>query len=71
MGITRQEQFDMERALMSNEILIKLCELEVSRMCKIGAKGFTMTIPVRVTDTDMLLSELISRFKDITTKKCD
>lgn len=68
MGVTRQDQFDMDRALMSDEVLIKLCELEISKMCKTGGKSFTMTVPVRIADTDMLLSELVSRFKDIVNK---
>lgn len=71
MGVTRQDQFDMERALMPDEVLIELCKLEISKMCKTGGRSFTMTIPVRVSDTDMLLSELIDRYKRCITIKTD
>lgn len=44
--------------------LIRKCEESISKMCKTGGKSFTMSVPVNFnSDTDMILSELVRRFK--------
>ena len=60
----RTEAFERKRSGMSNEELIRLCESELSRLCKTYGQSFAMSIPPRVADTDMLFSELIRRFKE-------
>lgn len=49
---------------MSNEELAEKVDKAVSDMCKSGVKTFRMSIPPSVNDTDMLISELVRRFKE-------
>lgn len=57
------EQFKQKQAEMSNEELIKLASGQVSDLAKTGGKSHRMCIPPMITDTDMLLSEVIERFE--------
>ena len=57
------EQFQEQVKSIPNDELIKKAELIVSNLCKTGAKSFTMSVPPRVGDSDIILSELIQRFK--------
>lgn len=57
-------QFEKKQSEMSNSELIELAEKETSKLCKTGGRSFSMSIPVRITDTDMILCELIKRFKE-------
>lgn len=58
-----QEAFEKDQRSMSDEKLIELCESEIHKLCKTGGRSITMTVPPQVKDTDMLLCELIRRFK--------
>ncbi len=58
------EEFLKKQADMSNKELIERATEELSKLCKTGGKSFTMCVPVRVTDTDMIISELIKRYKN-------
>lgn len=49
--------------MMSDSELINLCKKEVGELASTYGKSHRMTIPPAITDTDMLLSELIKRFK--------
>lgn len=57
------EQLEKEREEMTDNDLIKIAEKELAFLCRSGGKSFTMNVPVRVTDTDMIFSELVKRFK--------
>ena len=48
------------------EIFRQLQEVDqqLSELCKSGGNSFTMSIPPSVKDFDMLISELIRRFKE-------
>jgi hypothetical protein len=57
------EEFEKRRSEMSNEELIERAEKEVSELVRTYGKSHRMCIPPMITDTDMILSELIRRFK--------
>lgn len=46
---------DLELAEMAHKAL--------SELCSTGGRSFTMTVPPRVDDTDIILSEVIKRFE--------
>jgi len=57
--IFRQQQEDMS----DNELLQEVHQ-QLTELCKSGGQSFTMTVPPSVKDFDMLISELIRRFKE-------
>ena len=61
---TAEEQFRDKQANMSNEALIGFVEDQISDLAKSYGKSHKMSIPPSITDTDMLLSELVRRFKE-------
>lgn len=67
--MTKTELFYKKQAEMSNEELIALAEKEVGELAKTYGKSHKMTIPPMITDTDMVLTELIRRFKEANLTK--
>jgi hypothetical protein len=63
------EEFKEKQAAMSDSELIVLCKKEVSNLAKTYGKSHKMCIPPMITDTDMLLCELIDRFEKLTTSQ--
>lgn len=59
----REEIFRRKLHGISDKELAELVSEENSKMCRSGGNSFTMTVPVSVIDTDMLISELIRRFR--------
>lgn len=57
------EQFNKLKSEITDEKLIADCKLAVINMCKTGGRSFTMCVPVTLSDTDIILSELISRYE--------
>lgn len=57
------EEFELKQSKMSDGELINLCQKEVGELASTYGKSHKMTIPPSIKDTDMLLSELIKRFK--------
>lgn len=57
------EELKAKMASITDKDLVELCETELSKLCSTGGKSFTMTVPVRTSDTDMIFVELIRRFK--------
>ncbi len=57
------ETFEEMQSIMSDFELLKLTEDKLSELCKTGGKSLTMTVPPRVGDFDMLICELIKRYK--------
>jgi hypothetical protein len=53
------KEFNRLQKGMSNAELIEIAQKQVSKLAKTGGESFTMTVPPRVTDTDMIFSELI------------
>jgi hypothetical protein len=64
--MTKTEEFEHKQAAMSDKELHDLVRTELSKLCKTGGRSLTMCVPPNVTDTDMLISELLNRFKRIT-----
>lgn len=64
------EAFELKQSKMSDSELINLCDKEVGELASTYGKSHRMTIPPMVTDTDMLLSELIKRFKMLSEAIC-
>jgi len=59
-----QEKFEIQQAEMQDGDLIKLVEDKLRLLCKTGGKSLTMTVPPRTDDFDMLVCELIRRYKE-------
>ena len=60
---------DRTKCNLSDSELIEKVNNEVSKMCKTGGKSFTMRIPAKVNeDTDLLISEMATRFKELSVK---
>lgn len=62
------EQLNMELEQITDLELIDLVDNEISNLCQTGGKSFTMNVPVRAKDSDMILSEILKRFKQLKTK---
>jgi hypothetical protein len=56
--------FEAKQAEMSDKELVELVEKEISNLCKTGGRSLKMCVPPLVTDTDMLLCEMVRRFKE-------
>jgi len=63
------EQLEERQAAMSDERLIELASNQVSELARTGGKSHTMHVPPMVEDTDLLLTELIRRFKALTEQE--
>ena len=66
MNKITKEQFKQKQAEMTDKELHDLVRTELSKLCKTGGKSLTMCVPPIFTDTDMLISELLNRFKRLT-----
>ena len=60
---TPDQVFSDKQAAMSNEDLINLTSEGLHKLCITGGRSLTMCVPPMVTDFDMLVSELLNRFK--------
>ena len=67
--MTKDEQFRAKQAEMSDTELAELVQEELSKLCKTGGRSIQMCIPPMVKDTDMLIGEMIRRFRKLTTLK--
>ena len=61
--MTKDEEFRLKQAEMPDKELIELAREEVSKLCKTGGKSLTMCVPPMITDTDMILCEVIRRYE--------
>ena len=57
------EDFEKRQAAMSDKELIELAHKEISELCKTGGRSLRMCVPPMITDTDMVLCEVIKRFE--------
>jgi hypothetical protein len=60
MTVERLKELQSE---MSNETLIKEVERQITELARTGGKSHRMCVPPMPEDTDMILSELVKRFK--------
>jgi hypothetical protein len=61
----KTEEFNKQLNEIDNLVLIEKAKISLSRLCETGGKSFTMSVPVRLEDTDVILSEIIKRFEKI------
>lgn len=53
------------KCTLNDDDLILKCEAWIDKLCKTGAKAWSLRVPVDYNnDPDMLFDELIKRFKD-------
>lgn len=64
------EEFQQQVYDIPDRKLIEMAGIAVEKMCKTGGKSFTMTVPPRTDDTDIVLTEIIRRFEEHTILKC-
>lgn len=69
MSKTPDQLFEEKQQAMSNEALIGFVKDQISELAKSGGRSHTMCVPPEITDTDMLLSEMLRRFKESCSKK--
>lgn len=59
------EELQNKLHTMSDRKLIEEATIQLDKLCKTGARSFTMHVPPRVTDTDLIFSEVIRRFESL------
>lgn len=69
--MTRTEAFEQRRQAMSDAALIGFASDYISELAKTGGRSHRMCIPPEITDTDMILSEVVRRFKKTTERTFD
>lgn len=58
-----EEQFIEKQRKISNEDLIEQCKNQIRHLARTGGRSHTMSVPPRVEDTDMILTETVRRFE--------
>ena len=59
-----REEFEAQQQAIPDDKLVEMAQNALSKLCETGGRSLIMTVPPRVDDTDMIISELIRRFKD-------
>jgi hypothetical protein len=54
---------------IDNTTLFEMGYSEITKLCKTGGRSFTMSVPVNIKDTDIILTEIINRFKEYLKSK--
>ncbi len=57
------EEFEAEQRAIPDDRLAEMAQNALSRLCETGGRTITMTVPPRIDDTDMVIAEVIKRFK--------
>lgn len=57
------EEFQEKVKAIPDQELVEMARKELSKLCSTGGQSFTMTVPPRIDDTDIILSEVIKRFE--------
>ena len=65
------EELQNKLHTMSDRKLIEEATIQLDKLCKTGAQSFTMNVPPRVTDTDLIFNEVIRRFESLSITKED
>ena len=59
------EQFDKKQSEMPDNELLEKTRKSLSKLCETGGKSLSMSVPPNVDDFDMLVCELMRRFKNV------
>lgn len=57
------EEFKEKLSEITDDELIQISKSILIKLCSTGGRSFTMTVPVQLNDTDIIISELIKRFE--------
>lgn len=60
------EEFNNEIKSIPNSDLCRKADEIISKLCNSGGKSFTMAVPPRIDDPDIVLSEVVRRLQAIT-----
>lgn len=63
------ESFEQQLKDIPNLELAEMAQSALSKLCYSGGRSFTMTVPPRLDDTDIVLSEVITRFEQMSLNK--
>lgn len=61
--IMTHEKFQEKVKAIPDLELAEMAHKALSKLCSTNGRSFTMTVPPRVDDTDIILSEVIKRFE--------
>lgn len=64
-----EKEFKERVNRITNAELIEMADNIVSKLCKTGGESFKMTVPPMADDSDIVLSELIRRYKAATIQE--
>lgn len=62
--MTNLEKFEEKQTAMPDAELALLVEKEIQQLCKTRGRSIKMCVPPMISDTDMLLCEMLKRFKE-------
>lgn len=57
------EEFQEKVKAIPDQELAEMAQKAIGKLCSTGGQSFTMTVPPRIDDTDIILSEVIKRFE--------
>lgn len=57
------EEFQEKVKSIPDQELAEMAQKALSKLCSTGGQSFTMTVPPRIDDTDIILSEVVKRFE--------
>ena len=57
------EEFKAKLENIPDQQLAEMAKKALSKLCSTGGQSFTMTVPPRLDDTYIILSEVIKRFE--------
>ena len=60
-----EEIFKEKQSSMSDAELIEEVERQISELARTGGRSHRMSVPPMIKDTDMILSELVRRYKNL------
>ncbi len=63
------EQFNQQLKAIPDLELAEKAHSELSKLCSTGGRSFVMSVPPQINDSDMILSEVISRFEGLVLNK--
>lgn len=63
-----QEEIEKKIKSISDAELAEIADKKLHNLCMTGCKSFTMSVPVKHDDDDIILAEVIKRFSAYASK---
>ena len=60
------EEFKEKVSEISDNDLLGMAHKKLSELCGSGGRSFTMTVPPRIDDADIVFAEVLKRFEKLT-----